>query len=72
MQSYDRVCVLKPHGCGSNIEIIVSKWWDYSNTTLKYVKQFLNSIGVCVDSKADITRKIKNGEIRLVDDIILS
>ena len=66
MQSYDRICVRL-----TRTGVIMSKWWCYSPTTLKYVKQFLNGHGIAASSKAEIQRLIKNGEICLVESIDL-
>ena len=66
MQSYDRVCVRL-----TKTGVTISKWWCYSPTTLKYVKQFLIGHGFYVTSKSDIQRLIKNGEICLVESIDL-
>ena len=63
-QSYASVCAHIKRD-----EVILSKNWNYSQTTLKYVKQFLNGHGVMVDTKGSIQSLIDNGKINLVDYI---
>ena len=56
-QSYDSLIAFKCEG-----KIYLSNKWDYSNTTLKHLKLFLN-ISI---SKKDIKKKIENGAYILV------
>ena len=60
-QSYESViCKIK------GTSIVLSLDWDYSNTTRKYLYQFLNRMGYYnYSSKKDILKAIKEGEITL-------
>lgn len=49
-------------------EIVLSDYWNYSNTTIKYVYQFLRKhCYTYVTNKKDVLGMIKNGAIQLVD-----
>lgn len=62
-QSYLSV-VCKVDGLG----ITLSRDWDYSNTTRKYVYQFLNQMGYyCFTTRKDVLKGIENGHITLVN-----
>ena len=52
-QSYDSVCAFR----NNNGQIILYEDWDYSRTTLKYLKEFLNTR----ISKKEIQEKLNSG-----------
>ena len=46
-----------------NGKITLYSAWDYSQTTLRHVKEFLRQNNVCIDSITDIRNLIKSGVI---------
>lgn len=42
-------------------KITLSQYWDYSNTTRKYLYQFLNDYGYVGMNKAKVLERIKDG-----------
>lgn len=65
LQSYETLIAFKPR-CGDTP--VVTSAWDYSATTLRYLKQFL---GLNSYSKKDITKMIQAGSIILDDDLTI-
>lgn len=46
-----------------NGKITLYSAWDYSQTTLRHVKEFLRQNNVCINSVKDIRNLIKSGDI---------
>jgi len=45
--------------------IVLGEDWDYSNTTRKYLYQFLRRRGYCIDGKKDVVRLLSTGRLRV-------
>lgn len=60
-QSYSSIIAIKPYGKRP----IIGKHFDYSNTTMKYLKQFLNNSGVL-----ETRKKIDEGEYVYDKDLV--
>lgn len=56
-QSYDTQVAMIKDGV-----VFLTDSWDYSNTTLKYLKQFLHTTA----SKKEIQRRIDTGEYKMI------
>lgn len=63
-QSYNSLIAKVDKTSGS---VTLSSRWDYSNTTRKYLYQFLNSYGYEGLNKAKVEKYIKEGEFKYVD-----
>ena len=61
LQSYDSIVAFKPHDPMDSHKKYLGEHWDYSVTTLKYVKQFM---GWNQYSKKDIKSFIKRGIVQ--------
>ena len=64
-QSYrSRVCEIRFHGgMGFDKVVVLGRDWDYSNTTLKHLRIFLEDNGVDMGYTEDIRKCIKRGYI---------
>lgn len=64
-QSYSsRVCEIRFHGgMGFDKVVVLGRDWDYSNTTLKHLRIFLEDNGVDMGYTADIRKCIERGYI---------
>ena len=60
-QSYKSIVAFEPRS--GEKTVLDEKYWDYSRTTLKYLKLFL---GV-TDSKKELESKINSGEYKLAN-----
>lgn len=60
-QSYSTLIACKVYG---NSTVYLSESWDYSNTTLKYLKDYLGTTA----SAKDIRKRIDSGEYVIVSD----
>lgn len=60
-QSYDSIVCRISHKL--KVRAVLSSNWDYSNTTRKYLYQFLRNHGIYVHSRKDVLNLIKNKEI---------
>lgn len=59
-QSYRSVIAVRDRSKYPSTVTLDETYWDYSVTTLKYLKEFLGTY----DSKKDIQKKIDSGEIK--------
>ena len=50
-------------------KLYLTSYWDYSMTTLKYLKVFMLNRGLSPCNKAEIIRKIESGDFILVEDL---
>lgn len=64
-QSYETLIAFKPNNGDTSI---VTSAWNYSATTLRYLKQFLGLNGY---TKKDIEKMIRGGSIILNDDLAI-
>lgn len=53
----------------NNGNITLSQWWDYSNTTMKYLYQFLKEFGYYGLNSKEVRRLIKDKEFKYRKDI---
>ena len=64
LQSYQSIVAFKPRS--GDDRIVFGKDWDYSNTTRKYLHQFLLSHGINLTTEQK-RKAVKRGEIKVID-----
>jgi hypothetical protein len=67
-QSYDSVIATMTKWEDGTSDIVLDPvYWDYSNTTRKYLYQFMRSHGIVIDSRKDVLKAIDAKRFKLED-----